>query len=250
MAKVYLTLTSSAKTDFDEKKIKILETHNIPYENSNNTIFLISQECYNSGVDIKSREYDEPYSKFCMQLADSADGSIGMGEESLEDEILEVLYNVFGNSSHFEFSLACGDDYENKSASIVLNADVYEFETEIEEDEEDDEDEDVVTCNRCGNWYSLDSECDCASIDSKIIENSLHKDEIDKIRKVCKEMEEEDIEYSQWANYFLSKGYNAKKVFNLEITLEQFTFEITNKENNLPLEINFIEGKFAGWVKS
>jgi len=35
----------------------------------------------------------------------------------------------------------------------------------------------------------------------------------------------------------------------LEIYFNQFTFLIDNKDNKLPLEINFIEGKFAGWVK-
>ena len=48
---------------------------------------------------------------------------------------------------------------------------------------------------------------------------------------------------------FTSKGYDAKQLFKLEIYFNQFTFLIDNKDNKLPLAINFIEGKFAGWVK-
>lgn len=47
----------------------------------------------------------------------------------------------------------------------------------------------------------------------------------------------------------MSIGYHAKQKFRLEIIFIHFTFVITNKANKLPLEINFIEGKFAGWIK-
>lgn len=254
MAKVFLTLESRAKTDISIEKINLLETNNIPFEYDNNSVFLISQAAFRHGISVSSREYDKPYSKFCMQLSDSADGgSIGMGEGSIENEILSILYSVFGDSLEFELTLSCGSESENLTMSIVLNTntDLVEIETFLEEDEGDwnEEDEDFVQCSRCGTMHPLDSECDCVNIKSSIVESTLYKEEIEKIRAVCKEIEIKEIPYSEWANFFTSKGYDAKQLFKLEIYFNQFTFLIDNKDNKLPLEINFIEGKFAGWVK-
>jgi len=107
MAKVFLTLKSFAKTNFNLKKIKILESHKIPFENTDGEICLICKESFFSGVSIGSREFDKPYSRFCMQLSDSTTGgSIGMGEASFEDIIYSVLYKVFGDSLDFEFTLS------------------------------------------------------------------------------------------------------------------------------------------------
>lgn len=61
-------------------------------------------------------------------------------------------------------------------------------------------------------------------------------------------MEKKDISYTDWAEFFKSKGYKAKLNINLEILLSKTKFIISNKKNKLPLEINFIEGKFAGWL--
>jgi hypothetical protein len=252
MAKVFLTLKSSAKTNFNLKKIKLLESHKIPFENTHGEIYLICEESYHSGVSISSREYDKPYSRFCLQLSDSTTGgSIGMGEASFEDVIYSVLYKVFGNSLDFEFTLSCGSDYENKTARIVFNEDEnsYEFETEI--DEENEEEDMNIDCDRCGSSHLLGVECDCAKIITKVVESPIEfQKEIEKIRKVCIEMEEKDIEYIKWTDYFISKGFKAKINFNLEISLSTFKFMITNKNNKLPIEINFIEGKFAGWIKT
>jgi hypothetical protein len=125
----------------------------------------------------------------------------------------------------------------------------YEFETEI--DEENEEDDMYIDCDRCGNSHLLDVECDCAKIITKVVESPIEfQKEIEKIRKVCIEMEEKDIEYIKWTDYFISKGFKAKINFNLEISLSTFKFMITNKNNKLPIEINFIEGKFVGWIKT
>ena len=80
MAKVFLELESSAITDLTEEKIQKLESNNIPFEKDDKSIYLISKSAYESGVSVYSREYDKNYNKFCMQIADSTEGSIGLGE--------------------------------------------------------------------------------------------------------------------------------------------------------------------------
>ena len=251
MAKVFLTLQSWAQTDISKEKIKLLEKNNIPFECDEKSIFLISQVAFNHGISVSSREYDKPYSKFCMQLSDSAEVSIGMGEGSIKKEILSILYSVFGEKLYFELTLSCGSDSENLSMSIILNenTDLVEIETNLEEEDEEDEEEDCYECSRCKKMYPVNSECDCVNIKSNVVESTLYKEEIEKIRAVCKEIKMKEIPYSEWANFFTSKGYDAKQLFKLEIYFNQFTFLIDNKDNKLPLEINFIEGKFAGWVK-
>ena len=95
MAKVFLTLNSWARAKNNPSSIKLLESNNIPYEKAGTTIYLISKESNKSSVDIISREYNKPYSKFCMQLSDSALGSIYMGEDILEKKLLiDPIVNI------------------------------------------------------------------------------------------------------------------------------------------------------------
>ena len=251
MAKVYLTLTSSAKANFKQETIERLEAFKIPFEKDGDTIYLISKKCFNSGEDLKSREYDKSYSEFCMRLADSTDGSIGMGEKSLNKEELEVLYEIFGKSLFFEISLSCGNDNENLTAEVVLNQvnKEYEVVTELEEEEDDEEEIHYLKCSRCGTLNPEDEECQCNSIKTEVIETEVYQNEINNLRLICREMHEKEIEYSKWATFFQEKGFDATQKLNLEIKLDEFTFLITNKENTLPLKINFIEGMFAGWIK-
>ena len=250
MAKVYLTLTSSAKASFKEETIEKLDAFNIPFEKDRDTIYLISKRCFNSGEDLKSREYEKSYSEFCMRLADSTNGSIGMGEKSLSKEELKVLYEIFGKSLFFEISLSCGNDNENLTAQVVLNQVINEHEivTELEE-EEDEEEIHYLKCSRCGTLNPEDEECQCSSINTDVVKPEAYQNEINNLRLICREMDEKEIEYSKWATFFQEKGFNATQKLNLEIQLDEFTFLITNKENTLPLKINFIEGKFAGWIK-
>jgi len=113
----------------------------------------------------------------------------------------------------------------------------------------DEDDVDYIDCNRCGNSHKVDTECDCNQISTKIVAPPIKfKEDVEKIRAVCKKMEKEDIAYVEWADFFISKGYKAKLNIDLEISLNKFKFLITNKNNKLPLEINFIEGKLAGWI--
>ena len=252
MAKVFLTLNSRARAKNNPSTIKLLESNNIPYEKAGTIIYLISKESNKSSVDIISREYNKPYSKFCMQLSDSTPGSIGMGEDILEKKILSILYKVFSDTLYFKLTLSCNSDVENKTAKIIFNAKNKSYDIEVEIDQESDlatEKIEYNDCDRCGNSYAINSECECSQNSTKIIEPPIKfKIEIDKIRDVCSQMEKKDISYTDWAEFFKSKGYNTKININLEILLSKAKFIISNKKNKLPLEINFIEGKFAGWL--
>lgn len=252
MAKVFLTLKSAAKTKSSTKAIKLLENHQIPFEQVGTVLYLISQEAYQSGVDIKSREYSKPYSNFCMQLSDSTTGgSIGMGEGGLQQDVINALFKVFGETLNFEFTLSCNSDVENKSAKIVLDKKnrCYVFETVIEDISDAEEEADYHECSRCGGSYLANTECECSKIETKIVAPPLKfKDEVENIRLICKEMEEKKIAYVDWADFLISKGYKAKLNINLEISSNTFRFRLANKVNKLPPEINFIEGKFAGWL--
>ena len=82
-----------------------------------------------------------------MRLADTTDCSIYMGEGSLDEEVLAVLYEVFGDTLEFQLTLSCNSDWESISACIKFNEeeDKYYCDTEVtesseEEDEEDEED--------------------------------------------------------------------------------------------------------------
>ena len=255
MAKVFLSLEISVKSASSKDNINKLNSNNIPFEEYEGEIYLINKNVFDSGVYLGSREYDKPYAKFCMRLADTTDSSIYMGEGSLDEEVLAVLYEVFGDALEFQLTLSCNSDWESISASIIFNEeeDKYYCDTEVtessEEEDEEDEEEFYYECSRCKKLYPENSECDCVNIKSNVVESTLYKEEIKKIRAVCKEIESEKIDYFEWESFFKSKGYNSKKNFNLEIIFDQVTFEISHKDNKLPLEISFIEGKFAGWIK-
>ena len=56
-----------------------------------------------------------------MRLADTADSSIYMGEGSLDEEVLAVLFEVFGDTLEFQLTLSCNSDWESISACIKFN---------------------------------------------------------------------------------------------------------------------------------
>ena len=146
MAKVFLSLEISVKSASSKDNINKLNSNNIPFEEYEGEIYLINKNVFDSGVDLRSREYDKPYAKFCMRLADTADSSIYMGEGSLDEEVLAVLYEVFGDTLEFRLTLSCNSDWESISACIKFNEeeDKYYCDTEVTEssDEDDDEDDD------------------------------------------------------------------------------------------------------------
>ena len=150
MAKVFLSLEISVKSASSKDNINKLNSNNIPFEEYEGEIYLINKNVFDSGVDLRSREYDKPYAKFCMRLADTTDSSIYMGEGSLDEEVLAVLYEVFGDTLEFQLTLSCNSDWESISACIKFNEeeDKYYCDTEVtesseEEDEEDEEDEET-----------------------------------------------------------------------------------------------------------
>lgn len=239
MAKVFLELESSAITNLSEEKIQKLESNNIPFEKDDKSIYLISKSAYESGVSVYSREYDKNYNKFCMQIADSTEGSIGLGEGALNNETLKVLYDIFEDSLTFELYLSCGGDTESLSAEIVFDKEknTHLFETDIQESEDDYEDD-----------YEIKE-----SSEPKVVPAKEHLEEIEKIKEVCIEMHEKEVAFSDWVDFLKSKGYTVENptYVSPEIIFDKFTFVISNKENldDMPSEINFIAGKFAGWIK-
>ena len=241
MAKVFLELESSAITDLTEEKIQKLESNNIPFEKDEKSIYLISKSAYESGVSVQSRDYNQSFNKFCMQLADSSDGSIGMGESRLSDEDLKVLFQLFDESLSFELYISCANDSESLTTKIIFDEEKksYELITIINEPEEDFED--------VGYEHKESSE-------PRVVPSKEHVEEIEKIKEVCIEMHEKEIAFSDWVDFLKSKGYNVENptYVSPEIIFDQFTFVISNKDNwdDMPSEINFIAGKFAGWIKA
>ena len=175
-----------------------------------------------------------------MQLADSTDGSIGMGESRLSDEVLKVLFQLFNESLSFELYISCADDSESLTTKIIFDEEKksYELITIINESEEDFED--------VGYEYKESSE-------PRVVPAKEYIEEIEKIKEVCIEMHEKEIAFSDWVDFLKSKGYNVENptYVSPEIIFDKFTFVISNKENfdDMPSEINFIAGKFAGWIK-
>lgn len=151
MAKVFLTIKSYANVAFNEEKVELLKLHNIPYEIHDEKIYLISK----TAVSARSREYDEVYSKFCMQIADSSDAPIYLGEGALEEDKLPVLINVFGNHLEFDIELMCNGDSSSGQLNLVKNEGTGEINWESEIEEPDEEDE---ICENCGYENYM---CDC-----------------------------------------------------------------------------------------
>ena len=124
MAKVSLSIKSLNSTDFNEDKVQKLESNDIPFEINDEKIYLISK----GTVDVQSRTYNKPYSKFCMQIADSAkEASISMGEGGLDGEKLAILFQVFGWDLEFEIELSCGSEYESGTLITDEDPDTYEM---------------------------------------------------------------------------------------------------------------------------
>ena len=148
MAKVSLSIKSLNSTDFKEDKVQKLESNDIPFEINDGKIYLISR----GTVDVQSRTYNKPYSKFCMQIADSAkEASIGMGEGELDGEKLAILFQVFGWDLEFEIELSCGSEYESGTLITDEDPDTYEMiwifsvEDSSHKEEENEEDDDCWT---------------------------------------------------------------------------------------------------------
>jgi hypothetical protein len=97
MATVFLKIKSNNSVIYGEEKVEFSNSHSVPFEINDGKIYLISK----SQISVKSREYDQVYSKFCMQIADSSDAPISLGEGALEEDKLPVLISVFGN--HLKF---------------------------------------------------------------------------------------------------------------------------------------------------
>ena len=141
MAKVSLSIKSLNSTDFNEDKVQKLESDDIPFEINDEKIHLISK----GTVYVQSRTYNKPYSKFCMQIADSAkEASISMGEGGLDGEKLAILFQVFGWDLEFEIELSCGGEYESGTLITDEDPDTYEmiwvFSVEDSSSQEEDED--------------------------------------------------------------------------------------------------------------
>jgi len=141
MAKVSLSIKSLNSTDFNEDKVQKLESNDIPFEINDEKIYLISK----GTVYVQSRTYNKPYSKFCMQIADSAkEASISMGEGGLDGEKLAILFQVFGWDLEFEIELSCGGEYESGTLITDEDPDTYEmiwvFSVEDSSSQEEDED--------------------------------------------------------------------------------------------------------------
>ena len=141
MAKVSLSIKSLNSSDFNEDKVQKLESNDIPFEINDEKIYLISK----GTVDVQSRTYNKPYSKFCMQIADSAkEASISMGEGGLDGEKLAILFQVFGWDLEFEIELSCGGEYESGTLITDEDPDTYEmiwvFSVEDSSSQEEDKD--------------------------------------------------------------------------------------------------------------
>lgn len=141
MAKVSLSIKSLNSSDFNEDKVQKLESNDIPFEINDEKIYLISK----GTVDVQSRTYNKSYSKFCMQIADSAkEASISMGEGGLDGEKLAILFQVFGWDLEFEIELSCGGEYESGTLITDEDPDTYEmiwvFSVEDSSSQEEDKD--------------------------------------------------------------------------------------------------------------
>jgi hypothetical protein len=54
-----------------------------------------------------------------MQIADSSDAPISLGEGALEEDKLPVLISVFGNHLKFDISLMCNDESASGTMNII-----------------------------------------------------------------------------------------------------------------------------------
>ena len=144
MAKVFLTIDSFNTAPYNEENVRVLNNHNIPFETHDHEIHLISK----TDVLVKSREYDQVYSKFCMQIADSSDAPIRLGEGALEKDKLPILISVFGSPLEFEIDLTCNDESASGSLELVKDNDTGEISWEDTFNDEIDWEDQI--CENCG----------------------------------------------------------------------------------------------------
>ena len=265
MAKVSLSIKSLNSTDFNEYKVQKLESNNIPFEINDEKIYLISK----GTVDVQSRTYNKPYSKFCMQIADSAkEASISMGEGGLDGEKLAILFQVFGWDLEFEIELSCGGEYESGTLITDEDPDTYEmiWVFSVEDSSSQEEDEEIQDflerADEQGPWSEEDDKIHTVGGLTNDKEQSFNEfqkkqDEFDE-RDLDKDgiVSEEEIEITQKSfvlnselkNYLEKKlddciadnaGNNEDTVTILEISKENFN-KIKN-EKNFSNEILLIE---------
>ena len=82
--------------------------------------------------------------------------------------------------------------------------------------------------------------------------NEDFTEEITKVKMVCEEITAEDIPWSEWANFFTSKGYDVKwTATSFEIFFNTIIIRIAAKVNkhHYPDEIDFIGDRIVGWVQ-
>jgi len=144
MAKVFLSFNSSAKADFSQEAVDKLNSNNIPFEVSENKIYLINKEAYATGLVLETgKNKYEPHEIFCMSIADSTESSITMDIGLIDKSLFSVLYEIFGYTLNFEMTLDCNSLSETISAYILYDKekDEHYFESNFIEDYDEDYDE-------------------------------------------------------------------------------------------------------------
>jgi hypothetical protein len=143
MAKVWASVYPTGTSEYTKSKEELLQKHEIPFVVSDDTIHFITDEY---SVDVASREYNKPYSLFCMRLCDSSDGGIGMGEGSLEKEEIDAIGEVFGEDADLAVTFSVGSAYGDEEVSIWFVKDEdnggYKLDCDVESYDFEDEDED------------------------------------------------------------------------------------------------------------
>ena len=128
MAKVFLSLDSSAKADFSQEAVDKLNSNNIPFEVSENKIYLISKEAYSTGLALETGKNNyEPHEIFCMSIADSTESSITMDIGLIDKSLFPVLYEIFDYTLNFEMTLDCNSLSQSISASILYDKEKDEY---------------------------------------------------------------------------------------------------------------------------
>ena len=140
MAKVWNTVYASGSIDYTKSSEDLLTKNEIPFSISENKIHFISDKY---SVSVASREYDEPYSLFCMQLCDTVEGNIGMGTAPLSDEIINVIGEVF-DEVDLTVTMEVSSSYGSEEKTIYFEKDEskgnYYLEVDLEVHEDEDED--------------------------------------------------------------------------------------------------------------
>ena len=145
MAKVFLSFHSSAEADFSLEAVEILNSNNIPYEVTDNKIYLINKEAYANGLSIETgKNHYEPHEIFCMVIAESTVSTISMDRGAIDKSLFPVLHKIFGYTlEDFEMTLDCNSLSQTIRASIFYDEekDEHYFESNFIEDYDEDYDE-------------------------------------------------------------------------------------------------------------